>query len=265
MRRLCGLYFRFKEPADKSLSLLVFTNASGRTRGTGSFITADKHMSTHQSLNEIYQLLFNRFGPQHWWPGESQLEIMVGAILTQNTNWTNVEKAIANLKSAQLLDADKLHHLGTDELAQLIRPAGYFNVKAKRLKNFLNWLFDNYNGNIEGLETVDTNTLRGELLSVKGIGPETADSILLYALEREVFVIDTYTARVTVRHGLIEPDADYSQLQDLFESNLPDDKQLFNEYHALLVRVGKEYCKPKARCCGCPLEQHPHTLETENY
>ncbi len=222
-------------------------------------------MSTHQSLNEIYQLLFNRFGPQHWWPGESQLEIMVGAILTQNTNWTNVEKAIANLKSAQLLDADKLHHLGTDELAQLIRPAGYFNVKAKRLKNFLNWLFDNYNGNIEGLETVDTNTLRGELLSVKGIGPETADSILLYALEREVFVIDTYTARVTVRHGLIEPDADYSQLQDLFESNLTDDKQLFNEYHALLVRVGKEFCKPKARCSGCPLEQHPHTLEIENY
>ncbi|MHC4213003.1 MAG: endonuclease III domain-containing protein [Planctomycetota bacterium] len=206
-------------------------------------------MSTHQALNEIYQLLFDRFGPQHWWPGESQLEIMVGAILTQNTNWTNVEKAIANLKSAQLL----------------IRPAGYFNVKAKRLKNFFDWLFDNYNGNIGEFEGVDTHTLRAELLSVKGIGQETADSILLYALEREVFVIDTYTARVTVRHGLIEPDADYSQLQDLFESNLPDDRQLFNEYHALLVRVGKEYCKPKARCPDCPLEEHPHSLETENY
>ena len=222
-------------------------------------------MSTHQALNEIYQLLFESFGPQHWWPGESQLEIMIGAILTQNTNWTNVEKAIANLKSAQLLDAEKLHRLDSDELAQLIRPSGYFNVKAKRLRNFFDWLFDNYNGNLDELETVDTNTLRAELLSVKGIGAETADSILLYALEREVFVVDTYTARVAVRHGLIEPDADYSQLQDLFESNLSTDKHLFNEYHALLVRVGKEYCKPTARCSGCPLEQHPHTLETENY
>jgi len=218
---------------------------------------------TAEKLTEIYQLLYERFGPQHWWPGDSQLEIMLGAILTQNTNWTNVEKAIANLKAANVLDLEKLHHLETQRLAELIRPSGYYNIKAKRLKNFLDWLFDNYDGSLEQLANIDTDTLRHELLSVKGIGRETADSILLYALEREVFVVDTYTARVTVRHGLIEPEVDYEQLRDLFESNLETNRQLFNEYHALLVRVGKEYCKPKARCSGCPLENLPHTLEIE--
>jgi len=214
-----------------------------------------------ETLTEIYRLLFERFGPQHWWPGETQFEIITGAVLTQNTNWSNVEKAIANLKSAQLLSPEELHNIEVSELAELIRPAGYYNIKAKRLKNFLQWLFENYDGRLSGLEDVGTERLRSELLQIRGIGRETADSILLYALNREVFVIDAYTARVAIRHGLIEPEADYEQLRDLFQSNLPQDAQLFNEYHALLVRVGKEFCRPKARCAGCPLEGLPHSVE----
>jgi endonuclease-3 related protein len=190
-----------------------------------------------EQLTEIYQMLFDRFGPQHWWPGETQFEIITGAILTQNTNWANVEKAIANLMSANLLTPEKLYRLSTSRLAELIRPAGYYNIKAHRLKSFLDWLFHSYDGRLENLENLDTGRLRTELLAVKGIGHETADSILLYAFDRPIFVVDAYTARVAVRHGLIEPDADYEQLRDLFQSNLPQDVQLFNEYHALLVWV----------------------------
>ncbi|MHC4501002.1 MAG: endonuclease III domain-containing protein [Planctomycetota bacterium] len=214
-----------------------------------------------ENLTEIYELLFARFGGQDWWPGETPFEIMVGAILTQNTNWGNVEKAIGNLKSGNLLDPEGLDNIEVSELADHIRAAGYFNVKAKRLKNFVDWLFANYGGELKELETVGTEQLRAELLGVRGIGRETADSILLYALNREVFVVDTYTARVTVRHGLIEAEADYEQLRELFESNLPCDVRLYNEYHALLVRVGKEFCRPKPRCGGCPLERLPHTVD----
>ena len=216
-----------------------------------------------QTLNEIYQLLFERFGPQHWWPGDTQFEIIIGAILTQNTNWTNVEKAIANLKSADCLTPEKLYHLDISQLAELIQPAGYYNIKAKRLKSFVNWLFENYEGRLSNLESLDTSRLRAELLAIKGVGRETADSILLYAFDRPIFVVDVYTSRVAVRHGLIEPGADYEQLRELFQSNLPENIQLFNEYHALLVKVGKEFCRPKAQCPGCPLEKLPHTPDIE--
>ena len=219
----------------------------------------------NEQLTEIYQLLFDRFGPQNWWPGQSRFEIITGAILTQNTNWSNVEKAIANLKSADLLTPDKLRDLDISELAQLIRPAGYYNIKAKRLKSFLTWLFTNYAGRLENLQTLDTEKFRQELLAVKGIGRETADSILLYAFDREIFVVDAYTARIAFRHRLIEPDADYEQLQQLFQSNLPADTKLFNEFHALLVRLGKESCRPNAHCAGCPLQKLPHSLETEYF
>ena len=221
-------------------------------------------MST-EVLTEIYRLLYDEFGPQHWWPGETRFEIITGAILTQNTNWANVEKAIKNLKSADCLTPEKIHHLDAAQLAQLIRPAGYFNIKAKRLKNFINWLFSNYNGELTGLESVDTDRLRAELLTIKGVGRETADSILLYAFDRPIFVVDAYTARVVFRHEIISPEADYEQLRELFESSLPADIQLFNEFHALLVRVGKEFCRPKARCAGCPLEKLPHTLDVEYF
>ncbi len=218
-----------------------------------------------EQLTEVYQLLFDRFGPQHWWPGETQFEIIAGAVLTQNTNWANVKKAIANLKSAHLLTPEKLYHLDPSQLAELIRPAGYYNIKAKRLKNFVNWLFQNYDGQLTNLQNLDTGQLRAELLAIKGIGPETADSILLYAFNREIFVIDAYTARIACRHGLIQPGADYEQLRELFQSNLPQDSQLFNEYHALLVRLGKEFCRPKAKCSACPLEKLPHTLDIEYF
>ncbi len=220
---------------------------------------------TRETLTEIYQLLYDAFGPQHWWPGETPFEIITGAILTQNTSWANVEKAITNLKSADRLTPEGLHNVDHSRLAELIHPAGYYNIKAKRLKNFINWLFDNYDGRLTNLETIDTYQLRAELLAVNGIGYETADSILLYAFERPVFVVDAYTARIAFRHQLIEPEANYEQLRELFQSNLTEDTQLFNEYHALLVRVGKEFCRPKARCPDCPMDKLPHTLDVEYF
>jgi endonuclease-3 related protein len=214
-----------------------------------------------EQLRQIYRLLLDSFGPQHWWPGQTRFEIMVGAILTQNTSWSNVAKAIANLNAAGCLEPTALHALDTGELETLIRPAGYFRLKAKRLRNFTQWLFDEYEGNLARLDEIDTHRLREELLGISGIGPETADSILLYALDRPVFVVDAYTARVAVRHGLIEPELTYEMLQDLFASNLEADVSLFNEYHALLVHVGKDFCKPKPRCSTCPLESLPRTVE----
>jgi endonuclease-3 related protein len=241
---------------------MVFVASAGYYKRAGGFGIIIRIMG-YEDLTEIYELLYDAFGPQHWWPGETQFEIIAGAILTQNTNWANVEKAISNLKSADLLAHHKIHQLDTSQLAELIRPAGYFNIKAKRLKNFLNWLFENYDGELSNLESIDTERLRAELLSIKGVGLETADSILLYAFDRPIFVVDAYTARIACRHGLIGSDADYEQLRELFESNLPQDVRLFNEYHALLVRIGKEFCRPKARCAKCPLEKLPHTLDIE--
>jgi len=220
-------------------------------------------MAASETLTEIYDLLYGAFGPQHWWPGKTPFEIITGAILTQNTSWANVEKAIANLKSAGQLTAEALRRIDLPQLAELIRPAGYYNIKATRLKNLVSWLFDNYEGRLTNLEPVSTDQLREELLAIKGVGRETTDSILLYALGRPVFVVDAYTARITVRHGLIDAGVDYEQLRELFESNLPHETPLFNEYHALLVRAGKEFCRPKAKCPGCPLERLPHTLDIE--
>ena len=220
---------------------------------------------TREILTRIYELLYDAFGPQNWWPGETSFEVIAGAILTQNTNWINVERAIANLKSADCLGPQELRHIDLARLAELIRPAGYYNLKSRRLKNFVDWLFEDYEGDLENLRSLDTDRLRTELLAIKGVGRETADSILLYALDRPVFVVDAYTARITVRHGLIEPNTDYEQLRELFESNLPQDIHLYNEYHALLVRAGKEFCKTKAKCSGCPLEELPHSLEVEEF
>jgi len=185
--------------------------------------------NTRTQLNEIYDLLLAAFGPQHWWPGETAFEIILGAILTQNTSWTNVAQALDNLKAAGALEPETLHALDPEQIEKLIRPAGYFRLKTKRLRSFLQWLFDGYRGNLDALAQVQTRRLREELLGISGIGPETADSILLYALHRPVFVVDTYTARVMVRHGLIEPEIDYEQLQYLFESNLEPDVLRFNE------------------------------------
>ncbi len=208
-----------------------------------------------KTLTDIYRILFKHFGPQHWWPGDTPFEIAVGAILTQNTNWGNVEKAINNLKNSRTLDANILHKMPHAKLASLIRPAGYFNIKAKRLKHFLAFLTNHYKGIIENMKDKDLHQLRHRLLEVNGIGPETADSILLYALDKPVFVIDAYTKRVLQRHKLVSEKVTYHEMQELFHRNLPEDIALFNEYHALFVMLGKHYCKPKPKCTGCPLEK----------
>ena len=199
-------------------------------------------------------MLFDAFGPQRWWPGETPFEVAVGAILTQNTNWGNVEKAIANLKKAGKLKPYALHEISHTKLASLIRPAGYFNIKAKRLKNFIFFLVNEYDGSMSKMKKENTDTIRKKLLSVNGIGPETADSIILYALEKPVFVIDAYTKRVLSRHNIMEHDSSYEKYQELFHSRLKKEVRLFNEYHALFVRLAKENCKAKPVCTGCPLE-----------
>jgi len=205
-------------------------------------------------LSQIYQRLFDRFGPQHWWPGDSPLEVIVGAVLVQNTNWNNVKKAIANLIDADLLDPHALVEIPAEELEERIRPAGYFRVKARRLQNLMRLIVDRYDGSLEALFQTPLDELRTALLGVNGVGPETADSILLYAGQQPVFVVDAYTYRVLTRHGWIDPEADYDLIQELFQSRLPNQVPLFNEYHALLVQLGKEHCRKRPRCDGCPLE-----------
>jgi len=207
------------------------------------------------SLKGIYKKLYDCFGPQHWWPAQTAFEVMVGAILTQNTNWANVAKAINNLKSHKVLTAQKLYRLRQKRLAALIRSAGYYNIKARRLKNFLDFLVKKYKGKIGELSKVDTPVLREELLSVNGIGQETADSILLYALNKPVFVVDAYTRRILSRHKIVKPGSGYPEIQKMFMQNLKEDEKLFNEYHALLVKLGKEFClKNKPKCDICPLK-----------
>lgn len=207
-------------------------------------------------LRSIYKKLYRSFGPQRWWPAETPFEVMVGAVLTQNTNWGNVEKAIANLKENKLLELRLMYKLPQRRLAALIRPAGYYNIKALRLKNLLQFLVDSCGGDFKKICARNIQDSRRQLLSVNGIGPETADSILLYALNKPVFVVDAYTKRIFSRHGLAKEDDSYDAVQKIFMQNLKKDVKLFNEYHALLVRLGKEFClKGKPKCESCPLKQ----------
>jgi len=203
---------------------------------------------------KIYNKLYRAYGPMHWWPGETPFEVMVGAILTQNTSWKNVEKAIQNLKARNMLDVRSIHRLTRYQLASLIKSSGYFRIKADRLKAFVNFLFENYDGALEKMSKERVETLRQSLLGVRGIGPETADSILLYGLGKPVFVVDAYTKRILSRHGIISGEASYEEVQRLFMEHLPHDEKLFNEYHALLVHLGKTLCKKTARCDECPLK-----------
>jgi endonuclease-3 related protein len=212
------------------------------------------HNPTGQRLMEMFDLLLTHFGSQYWWPAETELEMMVGAVLTQNTNWKNVEKAIVNLKQNNMLNLDCIASLEQSVLARVIRPAGYYNVKAKRLKNLIHFITDQYQADLSLFLEEGTLILRKGLLSVKGIGPETADSILLYAARRPLFVIDAYTHRILYRHSMCEEQATYDELQELFMDNLNEDASLFGEFHALLVQVGKNYCRRKPLCNSCPLE-----------
>lgn len=207
------------------------------------------------TLHEAYERLFAAYGPQHWWPGETKFEILVGTVLVQNTAWRNVEKAIVNLRENGVLTPKKLHALPVEELSELIRPAGYYKVKAQRLRNLLKLVVEQYDGDLEAMFDGPQDVLREELLAVSGIGPETADAILLYVGEKPAFVVDTYAHRVLARHGWVEYEADYHSIQEQFVRELPAEPRLYNEYHALLVKVGKEHCKTAPQCDGCPLHE----------
>lgn len=206
-------------------------------------------------LLKIYTLMLERHGPQGWWPAQTAFECAVGAILTQNTAWTNVEKAVRNLKSAGALSVGAIERMPLAKLARLIRPSGYFNLKAERLKCFTRFVTKNHGGDIGALLSSETGELRQSLLSVKGVGPETADSIALYAAGKPLFVVDAYTKRITSRHGLTDGKATYGEVQSLFAENLPQDAAMFGEYHALIVRTAKDFChKKKPDCENCPLK-----------
>jgi len=202
-------------------------------------------------LQRVYRRLHAAHGPQHWWPGDGAFEIMVGAVLTQNAAWTNVEKAIANLKRARALTPEAIAAAPHRRLAAWLRPSGYFNVKARRLKAMCRWLVAQ--GGVRGLARRNTHDLRAALIAVHGIGPETADDIVLYAFHRPVFVVDAYTKRIFSRLGLIRGDEGYETVRRLFEDHLAPDVALFNEYHALIVRHGKDVCRKRPRCAGCCL------------
>jgi len=227
-------------------------------------LTANEQVQSAASLaaqanpwHQAYGVLFEHFGPQHWWPGETPFEVMLGAVLTQNTAWSNVEKAVANLRTAGALNCCAILNLTEHQLAEFIRPTGYFNVKARRLNALCAFL--EKRGVAETPERLgdgtDAAVLRHALLTVHGIGEETADSILLYALGLPVFVVDAYTRRIFTRLGRLEGRESYAQVQNLFEANLPKDVRMYNEYHALIVRLGKDVCRPRPRCTLCPLQQ----------
>ncbi len=214
----------------------------------------DQSPNIREELLHIYELLYNHFGSLNWWPADTPFEVMVGAILTQNTAWTNVEKAIKNLKEHDKLTPEKIKRSRQQTLARLIRPSGYFNQKAERLRDFAAYYVRSYGGDWRKMAKRDTSELREELLSLRGIGPETADSILLYALDKTVFVVDAYTSRAFSRLGYLPSKASYDHVQRFFTNHLPPDRELFNEYHAQIVYLGKDYCRSKKpKCESCPL------------
>ena len=205
-------------------------------------------------LLKIYDKLLNHFGNQNWWPADTKFEVIVGAILTQQTSWKNVEKSIKNLKENNVLEPKKLFNLPVKTLEVLIRPSGFFKVKSKRLRNFLEFFVGNYDGNLDKMFEFPLNDLRENLLSVNGVGPETCDSIILYAGNKPVFVVDAYTKRLCERYPIMKSKK-YEEVREFFEKNLPKDVNLFKEFHALIVELGKNYCKTKPICEKCPLNE----------
>ena len=214
--------------------------------------------NTQDTIRKMYDHLWNAYGPQHWWPADSPAQVVIGAILTQNTSWTNVERAIENLRTAKCLDWTALRETPVERLAELIRSAGTYRVKALRLKAFVDYLWKRHGGDLDDMLSGELEEARRRLLSIHGIGPETADAILLYAGGRPTFVVDAYTKRILRRHFVIDQHASYQHVRSLFLGALPGDVQMFNEYHALLVTVGKRHCRSHAECDGCPLYDLPH-------
>jgi endonuclease-3 related protein len=205
------------------------------------------------TLRDFYDRMSAHYGPTHWWPGDTDFEIAIGAILTQNTAWTNVEKAIANLKAAGLLSPRGILDAPGETLETALRPSGYFRQKAKRVRLFCEHLLTHYGGSLKRMSTRPQAELREELLALHGIGPETADDILLYACDKPVFVVDAYTRRILSRHGLVEPNIGYEPLRALFETHVTPDLHAYREYHGLIVWTGKDFCRTHPRCAGCPL------------
>jgi endonuclease-3 related protein len=215
---------------------------------------SEQSTKTSPPFDKYYDSLLEALGPQHWWPARTPFEVIVGAILTQSTAWVNVERAIANLRQARLLSPQAMERIPLRRLARLVRPSGYFRQKAKKLKAFVGFLREEYGGSLARMFRTPTAELREELLAVHGIGRETADSILLYAGAHPIFVVDAYTKRILVRHGWVGPKAAYEEMHELVERNFPSDVARYNELHALLVQVGKNWCRPReARCRECPL------------
>lgn len=210
-------------------------------------------MRSPKALFKIYRTLYQELGPQHWWPAETAFEVIVGAVLTQNTAWSNVEKAVNNLKNADVLSLQNMKNINIAKLTELIRPSGYFNLKAKRLMSVVRWLWDMTQGNMSILSDKRQGPLRRELLQIYGVGPETADSILLYALHKKSFVVDAYTKRIFSRHGFLDFRDTYEVVKSIFESALPKSEKIYNEFHAMIVYIGKNFCKSNPKCDICPL------------
>ena len=220
-------------------------------------------MNKHLRLIKIYKKLLENYGEQNWWPADSKLECAIGAILTQNTSWNNVEKAIINIKSVMDITIENLSVLSTNELSLLIRPSGFYKQKAKRIKRLIEFINNQYEGKIENMEHENLKSLRAGLLSINGIGPETADCILLYVVNKPIFAIDKYTYRLLYRHGFIVRETSYSEMQNLFMENLKNRSGLFGEFHALIVEVGKNHCKKRAICEDCPINFDTHKFSGE--
>jgi len=247
--------FELRAPKAEERSLVASLARDDNERRERSRVQS--RTSVEPPLEEYYRALFSSFGPQHWWPGETQFEVIVGAILTQNTSWTNVERAIANLRGAKLLSPAAIARMPLGRLEQLIRSSGYFRQKARKLKAFCDFLGAAYGGSLKKMFETPTATLREQLLGVFGIGPETADSILLYAGQHGVFVADAYTKRLLARHGWVDEKTSYEEVRSMVERQFPGDVERFNEFHALIVSVGKQFCRPRQPLCGeCPLGPH---------
>lgn len=220
-------------------------------------VFAERGADEQAPLDEYFNSLFTALGPQHWWPGNSTLEVIIGAILTQNTSWKNVEQAISNLREAGLLSAEGIQKANLRRLERLVRPSGYFRQKARKLKAFCHFLETEYGGSLERMFAAPTIVLREKLLGVFGIGPETADSILLYAGGHGVFVVDAYTKRMLARHGWTNENPKYSDVQWIFERQFPGNTKVFNEFHALIVQAGKRWClATNPKCEECPLGRY---------
>ena len=261
-----GGRYRAREMPATTCILPSRQSLPGRTRHTSPQHAAPTGIASVPELGTYYDALFRSHGPQYWWPGRTRFEIIVGAILTQNTSWSNVERAISELRGAKLLSAAAIEDVSLSRLARLIRSSGYFRQKARKIKEFVRYLRVHHRGSLDRMFRTPTQALREQLLKVHGIGPETADSILLYAGKRAVFVVDAYTRRILERHQLASGKESYDHIRALFERSLPADPVLFNEYHALIVRTGKDYCrKREPDCQHCALRPFlPAPLEVRS-